>query len=727
NVAPHSSKAETKLNVTQPAYNEANLLERVEVWLEQDAEPAGLLDPNTATQHTVKNIDYNAKGQREFIEYGNGVKTTYEYDDTTFRLVHLRTLRGTEPLQDLFYTYDPVGNITAIRDDAQQTIYFNGQVVRPDTDYKYDAIYRLIEATGREHIGQASQAHTTWSDKGRVNLAHPNDGQKMRNYFEFYEYDEVGNILRFDHKAHNGNWIRAYDYNEVSLIEPGKKSNRLSQTVVHPNGQQPIPEPYTHDPHGNMTSMPHLQQMEWDFENQLHSVEKGSEKIYYVYDAAGQRMRKVVEKNNGALIEERIYLGDFEVFRRSNGSGLKLERETLHVMDDQQRIALVETRTQGNDPAPSQLIRYQFGNHLGSASLELDDQAQVISYEEYFPYGSTSYQAVRSQTETPKRCRYTGKERDEETGLNYHSARYYAPWLGRWTNADPAGFVDGVNVFIYVKGNPVTLIDVNGKIAQHGDVNKNLEKWEPILRERRKSLTRLIVTQSGTQSGKEYEHDFRFLIPLAHRLMEQGGFDEGNVELNNPYYLRSKGDQRFRELEKIEDTADGSKIKGKFGNFSSEEKGIEAYFMQLKKNWGEGYEAIVEGKSYQDFIRGIQPDGNKAKGGNYSTKFTYFVPKNDKNTEVGKLGTMMNGMRYRIINLINNFIKLNEYEIDRLNAKFLKIDDIYDEEVLEMYDRRDYLKKDTEQLNFLKCKMEKNQTYWKQNDPGVNVQQESPR
>jgi hypothetical protein len=379
NVAPHSSKAETKLNVTQPAYNEANLLERVEVWLEQDAEPAGLLDPNTATQHTVKNIDYNAKGQREFIEYGNGVKTTYEYDDTTFRLVHLRTLRGTEPLQDLFYTYDPVGNITAIRDDAQQTIYFNGQVVRPDTDYKYDAIYRLIEATGREHIGQASQAHTTWSDKGRVNLAHPNDGQKMRNYFEFYEYDEVGNILRFDHKAHNGNWIRAYDYNEVSLIEPGKKSNRLSQTVVHPNGQQPIPEPYTHDPHGNMTSMPHLQQMEWDFENQLHSVEKGSEKIYYVYDAAGQRMRKVVEKNNGALIEERIYLGDFEVFRRSNGSGLKLERETLHVMDDQQRIALVETRTQGNDPAPSQLIRYQFGNHLGSASLELDDQAQVIS------------------------------------------------------------------------------------------------------------------------------------------------------------------------------------------------------------------------------------------------------------------------------------------------------------------------------------------------------------
>ena len=43
-----------------------------------------------------------------------------------------------------------------------------------------------------------------------------------------------------------------------------------------------------------------------------------------------------------------------------------------------------------NDPAPRQFIRYQLGNHLGSAILELDDEAQIISYEEYYPYGSTS-------------------------------------------------------------------------------------------------------------------------------------------------------------------------------------------------------------------------------------------------------------------------------------------------------------------------------------------------
>ena len=93
----------------------------------------------------------------------------------------------------------------------------------------------------------------------------------------------------------------------------------------------------------------------------------------------------------------------------------------------------------GNDQAPRQLIRYQFSNHLGSASLELDEQAQIISYEEYVPYGSSTYQAVRSARETAKRYRYTSKERDDETGFTRHSQRYCASWLGRWISCDPIG------------------------------------------------------------------------------------------------------------------------------------------------------------------------------------------------------------------------------------------------------------------------------------------------
>src|SRR5436190_1393558 len=52
-----------------------------------------------------------------------------------------------------------------------------------------------------------------------------------------------------------------------------------------------------------------------------------------------------------------------------------------------------------------------------------------------------------------KRYRYTGMERDDETGLQHHGARYYAPWLGRWSSADPQGIVDGLNLMAYVSDN----------------------------------------------------------------------------------------------------------------------------------------------------------------------------------------------------------------------------------------------------------------------------------
>jgi RHS repeat-associated protein len=497
-IAPHSNQAGTEVNVIQPGYNDANLLERLDAWLTQNAEPTALLDPQSANLQAVINIDYNAKGQRTRIENGNGAATEYFYDEDTFRLIHLKTSHSgsTDPgivgrllgrtgtpvtsiFQDLFYTYDPLGNITHIRDDAQQTIFFNGQVVTPNCDYSYDAIYRLIEATGREHIGQVARPETTANDEFRINLPHPGEGQAMRNYTEQYVYDGVGNFEKLIHQAANGNWTRSYTYNEASLIEPARKSNRLSSTTIGATN-----EIYAHDAHGNMTSMPHLTLMQWSFKDELSATSRQAvnvnpppdsvpETTYYVYDSTGQRVRKVTERQNGTRKEERIYLGGFEVFRAFNGNGsnVSLERETLHVMDDKQRVALVETRTQGNDGSLAQLIRYQFGNHLGSASLELDDQGNLISYEEYYPYGSTSFEAVDQNIKAAgKRYRYTGKERDEETGFSYHGARYYAPWLGRWSSCDPAGLINGSDLYQFVSGRPTLLTDPNGKAQSNREL-----------------------------------------------------------------------------------------------------------------------------------------------------------------------------------------------------------------------------------------------------------------
>ncbi len=484
-------------SIIRPQFNEAALLERVEVNL-RGAEENGEL----VWTVFVADIDYNAKGQRVHIDYGNNTRTTYEYDPFTFRLTRLHTQRDAvtfpddcpqPPLpgwpgcdvQNLHYTYDPIGNVTHIRDDAQQTVYFRNRRVEPSAEYTYDAIYRLLEATGREHLGQVGGTPIThsYNDVPRLGiLLSTSDGNAMGRYLERYIYDAAGNIGEMAHRGTdpaNPGWTRTYAYDELSQLEALRHSNRLTSTTV---GALPV-ETYStagngYDAHGNMLRLPQLQAIEWDFKDQLRmsrrqavnptdadGVAHDGERTFYVYDSGGLRVRKVTELAGGQLRDERIYLSGFEIYRR--GGGNPLVRETLHIMDDKQRVALVETRTQGNEPGvPEQLIRFQYDNHLGSACLELDQEAQVVSYEEYTPYGSTSYQAVRSQTQTPKRYRYSGKERDEESGLNYHNARYCVPWLARWLSADPIGVGDGLNLYAYCKNNPVAYSDSSGTDAR---------------------------------------------------------------------------------------------------------------------------------------------------------------------------------------------------------------------------------------------------------------------
>lgn len=467
---------------TRNHYDDSGQLTRVDAQLS-----VATADPQPGWTAFVERIERNERGQRVEVAHGNGTTTTYTYDANTFRLTSLVTKRdagsfpGDSPaaaagkwpgsfVQNLSYTYDPVGNITTIRDLAQQAIFFRNAHVEASSDYRYDAMHRLVEATGREHVGQnpARQSYS-WNDRSRTALSHPHDGQAMARYTERYVYDAVGNMIEMAHvvAGHTASsWTRRFAYLEPNQIDATTGSNnRLSWTTV--GGQSK--EAYAYDPHGNMTHLPHLSSagpsnMVWSHNDHLAAaLLPGNTATWFTYDSSGERVRKVGVNLSGGVADERIYLGSFEIYRKRGAGGL-LERETLHITDGEHRVALVETRTGRSaiDQSPQQLSRFQYANHLGSTNVELDTASNLISHEEYGPYGSTTYQAVSALTSSPKRYRYTGKERDHETGLNYHSARYYAPWLCRWTACDPARFIDGPNLYLAMRANPSQFNDPSG-------------------------------------------------------------------------------------------------------------------------------------------------------------------------------------------------------------------------------------------------------------------------
>jgi RHS repeat-associated protein len=429
-----------------PGYNEANLLNFLDAAIKGSA----------STTSFISNIDYNAKAQRERIQYGNNTTTRYDYDPKTYRMARLITTaeNGSRILQDLNYTFDPAGNLTRQLDNAQKTIFYGGQQIEAQSDYRYDALYRLVEAGGREHSGQvvtdvSDNFNDNWS---RLSLQ-PNSPFQLRNYTQKYFYDGSGNILKMQHIAGNpGNWTRTYQYDPTG--------NHLIKTSV---GGQSFG--YSYNENGSIVSMPHLPRIDRNFKEEMQHVSLiGGGEAWYVYDSKGQRVRKVIEKQDGTL-EERIYLGSLEIYRKRSGNTISLERETLHVMDGKQRIAMIETRTKGNDGTAKQLIRYQYHNHLGSSTLELDEAAHIISFEEYHPFGTSAVMATDASRQIPPgRYRYTGMERDEETGLNYFGARYYVPWLGIWTTTDPdLNKYPAISPYCFVLNNPVKFYDPDGK------------------------------------------------------------------------------------------------------------------------------------------------------------------------------------------------------------------------------------------------------------------------
>ncbi|MDQ1033660.1 RHS repeat-associated protein [Streptomyces sp. V3I8] len=414
----------------------------------------------------IRRIAYDAKGQRSLIVYGNGVMTRCAYDPYTLRLVRLRsercsvvdaaTYRPTGPaLQDIGHDYDLTGNLTTLRDrtpgsgvpgnpEALSTasarlraLLGSGDAL--DRHFTYDPTYRLVAATGREH--QAPPTGHPWID-----LPRGSDATRAQPYTETYRHDPVGGIVRLVH-AGTGGFTRDFT--------TSAGGNRLHRMTVGA-----LPYDYGYDPNGNLTTETSSRYFAWNHADRLVAFAtqtpgaEPSVHAHYLYDAGGQRVKKLVRRQGGA-VEVTHYLDGIFEHRRWSGPQPGTNNH-IHVTDELQRAVLVRVgAAHPDDRGPA--TAFHLADHLGSSTTVVDGTGAFVNREEYTPYGETSFGGYAR-----KRYRFTGRERDEESGLGHHQARFYAPWLARWTSCDPLTSPHGASSYGYVSNNPTGLVDPNG-------------------------------------------------------------------------------------------------------------------------------------------------------------------------------------------------------------------------------------------------------------------------
>ncbi|WP_250211217.1 RHS repeat protein [Morganella morganii] len=413
---------------------------------------AGLLSTSRVTvkggaeKIIIKSVTYSAAGQKLREEHGNGVVTTYTYEPQTQRLIAVKTEHPARKkiFQDLRYEYDPVGNVLCVTNSAEETRFWHNQKVVPENKYTYDTLYQLVSATGREMAGAGQQS-------GSLPDISPFDKATYTNYTRNYIYDRAGNMTQIRHSAPvTGN-------NYTTDITVSERSNRA---VLKTLADTPEKAEALFTPGGQQTQLQPGQTLSWTTRGELQQVTPvvrngaAGDRESYRYDAGSQRILKtaVQKTSNSTQTQQVIYLPGLELH-----SGKENYQVICAGVAGRAQVRLLHWPDGKKDHQ-----RFSYDNLIGSSGLETDGDGKLLSQEEYYPFGGTSVLVADADSGIDyKTHRYSGKERDA-TGLYYYGYRYYQPWAGRWLSSDPAGTVDGLNLFRMVRNNPVTLYDNDG-------------------------------------------------------------------------------------------------------------------------------------------------------------------------------------------------------------------------------------------------------------------------
>lgn len=400
----------------------------------------------------INAYDYNPSGQNKDLTLNNGINTVYTYDNR-LRLASLKTTRNTNnlSLQHLTYSYDAVSNITQI-DDLRNTTTLTtigtelglnnteAQKYKAKQNFTYDNLYRLTQAKNDAVYGSITYAYDQIGNMTNKNAASLTTPDTLMDFGNMGYGGSAGAINRDGRAANDA---------------PGPHA--ITSTTKGPNGQLE----FTYDANGNLTSERGLS-YQWDEKDRLTGMTKTGTTGTYRYDFNNSRKLKQVSDAQNNVQSTVHYVDKYSEVR--DGKLIK------YVYAGASRVA----RTSANNTSKQALIpeTYYHHDHLGSTNLASATNGNVTEHLVNYPFGRSRL-AVNINNTNKSDYRFTGKERDDETDLEYFEARYLGV-AGQFISVDPKRinidkeskwlkFSKNLNIYSYVNNNPLSSVDPQGK------------------------------------------------------------------------------------------------------------------------------------------------------------------------------------------------------------------------------------------------------------------------
>jgi RHS repeat-associated protein len=399
--------------------------------------------------HTTRSQDgrtltygYDTAGNRIGLQDETGTLTTYSYDPRNLLTSLTNPRTGTFAFQ-----YDPLGRrISLIRPNGTSTVY------------SYDAASRLIQLTHRGRWGPFEALAYSYDPAA-------NRTGETRNWLTHqYRYDPLDQLTAVLRQSHRGRLHREeqYSYDAVGNRHTGPDqqayqydaANRLTQDRTYT---------YAYDASGNLIEKRHLRDgrltsYSYDAEDRLIRVVTPWTEVIFAYDPLGRRTEKRVLRwhdedddqepdpdEEGSPRVTRYLYDQEDILATFDETGREKARYT-HGPGIDEPLATVQP----------QRNRYYHADMLGSIIALTGENGHPVRRYHYSAFG-----IPEDHRSDPQPYRFTGREWDNEIGLYYYRARYYAPGSGRFLSEDTFD-LGQPNLYVYVGNGPATLIDPMG-------------------------------------------------------------------------------------------------------------------------------------------------------------------------------------------------------------------------------------------------------------------------